>query len=298
MVSEAMSEQFVRLGWRVGDDPPQLIDSRWSDIIGCILKYQQEHGGKTPFVPVIAQHTGMSPGQVQFHLEQLKKRGFIIERGTWPLRLSVVASAVQAVKQEAAPAAPPEEEEVMATVTPPRPVREKRTGHKRRESFLVNAKRFAQVLTDYYDRHGHAPLIKDIAEELGYSAAKPVGVSRVVKEMVERGWLHHKAGHHGDFVLTGIGRAVLFGEPLREEVHTDMPVRPQSERRIEPDPHYPPTQMVSPVVQAYRPKPEPEPERPAMREYQPVAQTVANLSDIDSVDLVLELTARGFRVSR
>jgi hypothetical protein len=328
MVKEAMADQLVRLGWRVGDDPPLAIDSRWSDIIGCILKYQQEHGGRTPFIPVIAMDTGMSPGQVQFHLEQMKKRGFIVEKGTWPLRLVVMATAVQAAeaeKQEQAPPvkkplaapkeAPPKEEEIMATVQVPAPARLP-SGKKKRESFLVNAKRFAQALTDYYDEHGEAPLLKDIAHRLGYAGRHTAGLSRITNEMVQRGWLHHKDNCQRDWVLTGLGRAVLFGEPLRDHVHTDMPVRPQPTRVFEPAPQ-PEVKMEvrradvpakpvasrgwgeperSPVMRVYAPKPEPE--RPAMREYEPVAKAVADLSDVDSVDLVLELTARGFRVSR
>ena len=58
-------------------------------------------------------------------------------------------------------------------------------------------------------------------------------MSRVVKEMAQRGWLHHKPDHQRDFVLTGLGRAVLFGEPLREEMHTDMLVSPQPTKVVD-----------------------------------------------------------------
>jgi hypothetical protein len=345
--NEPLADQLGRLG--LGQEVPQM-EGYWGTIIGAILKFQQEHDGRSPSNPLIAQATGLSPGQVQFHLQTMQQEGLIHDKEGWPRRLLVSMEAVREAQKRqeaetksksvdrqeppAEPPAPTEEEENMATVEVPE-VGHTRSGKKKRESFLVNAKRFAQVLTDYYDTHGHAPLIKDIAKQLGYHEVKPVGVSRVVKEMVQRGWLHHKSGCHADFVLTGLGRAVLFGEPIREDIHTDALVRPQPVKAQQPapppqheirrkadkpfrpagSPHIPtPTRRREPVTGYYQPPPyrpsrhlleeiapvirEPEPQQvsPQWPENEP--PTSINLAKVDSVDLLLELQARGFRVTR
>jgi hypothetical protein len=202
------------------------------------------------------------------------------------------------------------------------PIKKLKSGRKKREHFIVNAKRFAQVLLSFEDEHGYPPLIKDMAEQLGYSIDKPVGVSRTIKEMVKRGWLFHERGHHGDFAVTEEGIRVLFGgqmptpatrpagdPPAPEPVvapsaptkHRSMdypvpPPRPEPRFEVRRAPVWQDT-APRPVVQVYEPKQSPEQE-PGPEPMYAGHTGKPDLSKVDSIDLLFELQDRGFRVTR
>jgi hypothetical protein len=362
---ESVSEQIERLGLQGELPQMETFESAWADIIGAVLKYQQEHERRSPSNPMICHVTGLSPGQLEYHLAQMQKCGLIDDKEGWPRRLIVTATALQAARQEqqaqpAAPAEPQPEEKPMQMTSSeasggrhnggPRvnaaklripPIKKTKNGRKKREPFIVNAKRFAQVVFSFEDEHGYAPLIKDMAEQLGYNVEKPVGVSRTIKEMVKRGWLFHERGHHGDFAVTEEGIRVLFGgqkpEPKREQTPPDIVSEPQPEpppaqhkhrdmtypeppprpeprfevRRApeqrEPERRYEEAvqswrDIPRPVVQVYR-TPEAEEKRwpeqePGPEPEWPRTTDKVSLAGIDTLDLVLELTARGFRVTR
>lgn len=322
---QTISEQLEPLAWRTTQREQDsgyeqmATPPKWGAILTAIMQFQNEHEGRSPSNPLIAQAAGLSVGQVQYHLVEMAKRGLVHDKEGWPRRLIVTASAKVAAQQEPAPEpkAPKQEEVKVMHSADFTKAGEPR---KKRERFMVMAKKFAEALTDHYDKYGEAPMLKDIGPALGYSKDKPVGASRLVKEMVARGWLFHKPNCHADFVLTGLGRAVLFNEPLREDVHTDMIVRSQINPRAT-DLSYADrmAMMRSSPMEDTKPSPEKEPEPPqkqpeARREPSPLARIMEpkpqpgvpgpeemrgiNLAKVDSVDLVLELQARGFRVSR
>jgi hypothetical protein len=199
----------------------------------------------------------------------------------------------------------------VATVTDSNTVTKKHD-RKRREDFMSRAKKFAQALTDYYDSHGQGPMIKELAEACGYQPEKCGALSRTAIEMVERGWLYHKPGHQRDFMLTGLGRAVLFGK-VSEDIHTDVLVRPQKSqvRDKEPLQFRQPFTVPLPLFRPQRVNddmplaepvegpapPTPDREVPVV-EWPLKASHTFNLDEVDTVDLVLEVQARGFKVSR
>ena len=213
----------------------------------------------------------------------------------------------------------------MDTFTEAPPVPPKVGKRKKREPLLVNAKRFARALDGYRALYGMTPMIKEIAPALGYSLDKPVGLSRVIRKMVDQGWLKHRANHQRDLTLTDLGRKVLLGNGHEDH---DVPETEQEDvRPTPPTPTYarPPQNNLaeqrgtwSPMMKVMTPKPEPEPEpepeplpdpevapepdRSNWPEPGPVTPQPINvvewLTGIDTVDLVLELQDRGFKIVR
>jgi hypothetical protein len=182
----------------------------------------------------------------------MEAKGLITDTKGWPRRIIVWASTKEVRDHEPLPllkAAKTEEEmqpHENTDLPPQQPAKRKRG-----VGLLDNAKLIAQAITDYYDQHGKAPRQREIAAQLGYSTPNSSsGLSRPIMQMVERGWLHHKP-HHRDYMLTALGRAILFGE-VREEVHTDMPVRPANSNGHQP-------QAPVPVNVEVRRAQEPEP---------------------------------------
>jgi hypothetical protein len=298
-----VSEQLERLEWRTtqrensGDYEQRATPGKWGAIISTIIQFQNRYNGQSPGNPHISKETGLSTGQVQYHLAEMEKRGLVVDKPGWPRRL-VVQCSVKIAEQEEKATVPPAPTPVEAKVTNSDKVTNK-FNRKRRESFMDRAKRFAQALTDYYDTHGEGPMIKELAPSLGYDPDRCGAVSRTVGEMVQRGWLFHRAGYQRDFMLTGLGRAALFGE-VREDLHTDVLVRPPKWRQPFTTPARP---FTARPVNEDTPEKDTRPEQgpqPPDREV-PVVEmrrTKPSFSDIDTVDLVLEVQARGFKVSR
>jgi hypothetical protein len=285
---------------------------KWADIIGVVLHFQNTMNGVSPSNVYIAKQTGMSGGQVGYHLKRMQERGLVEDDGEWPRHIKVLASKVQSQPKLDLNPNPQvfgktEVKTVESTDIGAGTGKRQYNRIAARRSFLDRAREFAEILMDHYDKHGEAPYLKDVAAQMGYAprskgstkgGSTTGGLSRVVQEMTRRGWLHHRPGHQRDMVLTGLGRAVLFG--VDEEVHTDMPVQPQ-QRKVSPmATAFPnPNQPDVTIRRAEPPIPMRAPEAPVS--VAPPTFTATghpDLSNVDTVDLLLELQSRGLKVSR
>lgn len=305
-----LTEQLEPMAWRTTQREQQkgyehaATIEKWADIIAAIMDFQNKWEGHSPSNHAIAKAVTLSPGQVDYHLKRMQERGLIYDDGSWPRNITIYAAKVQDQQQALALSEAPKQEAKQEEAVA---VESQNIGGKSkldRKNFLDRAREFAQHLTDHYDRHGRAPLLKDVAKLMGYSQgglsksgarrSTTGGLSHVVTEMTRRGWLHHTPKRQRDMVLTGLGRAVLFGE-VKDDLHTDMLVRP-----------VPTVQPVQPVIQALPQvevrrasqafaQPAPQPVTAPIAT--PIAQTV-DLSTVDTVDLLLELQSRGLKVSR
>lgn len=308
---KTLTEQLEPMAWRVtqreaqkGYEHADTIE-KWGDIIAAVMDFQNRWEGHSPSNQCIAKMTNLSPGQVGYHLKRMEERGLIADDGQWPRHITIYAAKVQNV-QEKLPLQTewPIKEEVK-TVTTTR-------AKAHRQNFLDRAKEFAQHLQDSYDQTGQAPYLGEVAVKMGYRVegqresgkrGGTGGLSRVVQQMVERGWLYHKPKHQRDMRLTGLGRAILFGVN-DEEVHTDMPVRPPQVAQ-QPEPAPVPMATAFPArVEVRRAEPVPAPidyRAPVAQPTAPPAPvpvTPPDLKGVDTVDLLLELQSRGLKVSR
>jgi SOS-response transcriptional repressor LexA len=284
VIEQNAGEVFIR----------KVTAQRWADILAAIMEFQQRNNGQSPSTPSIAARARLSPAVVTTELKAMEEHGLIRDYNGWPRRIEVnsvtklteaVESMVRSQRKRTAKVAESE------TVT----------GHtaKRRENLLTGARRFAQALTEYYDKHGQAPMLKDLAPILGYSGSS--SLSRLAMVMTRKGWLHHTPGHQRDIALTGLGRAVLFGE-VREDIHTDMPVRAAANGNAKP----PTVTLPMPWLTAPHgsmvsvTSPDRNQDKEEYHADSPRAQpmTKPDLTDAEDVDLVIELMKRGFKVSR
>lgn len=290
--------------------------SKWSAILTAIINYQNKHNGVSPSDQMVSQDTGLSPGQVQYHLREMEKAGLIKDSKGWPRIISVEhAAKVQSLAMlEQRTIEKVEEVKIMDTkdITAKTP-----SG---RKQFVTRAREIAQAIVDHYDQHGHAPYMRDVREKV-YGSGKGGSLSGIIRKMTSLGWLHHKERHHHDLAVTGLGRAALFGQ-LDEQLHSDMPINPPEtkvtfsayppRRRQAPQPTIPRVPARDPVVrpapETMRFGPDPSPidwEYPPPHRGDPVSPPPAMevrqqpyMKGVSDVDLIIELTRRGFKVSR
>lgn len=279
----------------------QSTAGKWGSILSAIIAHQNKNHGISPPNHIISRDTGLSPGQVQYHIAEMEDRGLITDMKGWPRRIVVkdIVKVAGLSIAETKPFTKPEEAKVVNMSDT-----KTRTDFSK-TPFVERAKQVAEAVTDYHDRYGKAPGTKDIQTALGYKSS--AGASRLVNRMADIGWLFHKRRNHHDLVLTALGRALLFGE-VREDVDTNTPVhgdRLPSQRgydsRVNPvhvreQPRATVVPELQPVHMEVR-RATPEPQSPPVVAEASVAVS-HNLSGVDTVDLLLELQARGLKVSR
>jgi hypothetical protein len=309
MVTKPISEQLEALNWRTtqreqqrGYEHMDTVD-KWAEIIGAIMHFQNTMNGVSPSNQYIAKETGLSGGQVGYHLKRMQERGLIYDDGQWPRHIQIIAAKVQTQ-----PALDLQDNRPKMGKTEVKAVESSQIGgktRKQRQGFMDNAKRFAEILVDHWDKYGEAPYMTDIAIKMGYGdggnrRAGTGALSRVANEMVRRGWLHHERKHQRDMVLTGAGRAALFNE-VRGELHTDMPVHTTKPNPMATAfPALRPPEMT--IRRAEPPIPmrvaEPVPTPPIDYRAKTAPPEQLDLSKVDTVDLLLELQDRGLKVTR
>lgn len=279
--------------------------SKWAAILSAVIIYQNKHKGMSPTDQMLAKDTGLSAGQVQYHIKEMEKAGLIKDRKGWPRHIAVEnATKVQMLTQVVSLTKPKMEERTMDNTSQPETRERRYTG---RKAFMQRARQAAQAIVDYHDQHGRAPYMREIGEAV--YGAKSGAITNLIQQMVDHGWLHHTPRKHHDLCLTGLGRAALFGQ-AEEQLHTDTRVNPMERvengyRSYQPRPSIPrpvPQEMVTHVagppldmevrrVADYTPPPttEPTPTTP---------ENVYSIKGLSDVDLIIELTRRGFKVSR
>jgi hypothetical protein len=257
---------------------------KWGAILSAIINHQNKNHGLSPPNHIISRDSGLSPGQVQYHLAEMEDRGLITDMKGWPRRIVVKDMAKVASLSIAEPRPMQKIEEARVTNT----IKSRGKSAYAYKSFMVRAKEAAQAIMDHHDRFGMAPSTTDIRDALGYHST--AASSRVVNKMVELGWVSHKPRHHHDIVLTGLGRALLFGE-VREDVPTNTPVHATNTSR--PVTAGRPTPLAAPQISMTT-----MPFLAPMAEPTPKAAGPVDLSNLDTVDLLLELQSRGLKVSR
>lgn len=272
--------------------------AKWSAILTAVVNYQNKHHGLSPTDLMIAQDTGLSAGQVGYHIREMEKAGLIKDSKRWPRHIAVeaVAKVQELAHLPIEPIEQKEEKVEQARTVTDTSVPEQRTYTRaKRKPFMARAKQVAQAIIDHYDMYGSAPQQKWIGDRIfgENPSAKHGRVSYIVTKMVELGWLHHKPGHQHDLAVTGLGRAALFGQ-INETLHTDTPVS-----RVDPTVDYVNEQVAPP------PPPPPPPPTiprvtvpPATFTGKVVLSSPADLGMIEDVDLIIALTQRGFKVSR
>lgn len=264
---------------------------KWGSILTAIINYQNKHNGQSPTDIILSKDTGLTVDQVRYHLRRMEQADLIKDIRGWPRHI-VVANATKVQAMTQMEVAKPRKQEEANVVHSHQVHAEMLATPKRGETkpFIVRAKEVAQAIIDHYDQFGHAPRMKWIKARVyktGHGATGG-GLSGVIKQMTELGWVYHKKGCRHDLAVTGLGRAALFGQ-VNNQLHTDTPINPMpSAPQAAPEP--PP----EPVYRAPPPKPRPSIPRPVARPAVPEG----NLANVPDVDLILELNSRGFRVSR
>jgi DNA-binding Lrp family transcriptional regulator len=283
-----------------------------------VIDYQNKHHGLSPTDLMISKGTNLSAGQVQYQMKQMEEAGLIKDynrRGS-PRRIEVKDAvkvqdlSIVAIKPKAEKAT----EVIMDTKEQKLHAGHGPLGPTGRKGFMARALEVAEAIQDHWDHYGVSPNGNYIKERVYSRTTNGGGLSRVVKKMVDLGWLMHRYKSQS-YVLTGLGRAALFGQQ-EETLHTDTPVHPKppepqlSEALVEAGykgkrgmprglgwgygrtiPRDLPRAGVA--VEVRRETPPPPMPKPA-----PVMDDEAPTPYISDMDLVLELTRRGFKVSR
>jgi predicted transcriptional regulator/DNA-binding transcriptional regulator YhcF (GntR family) len=186
----------------------------WARITSAIIDHQNKHGGASPSDRSIAENTLLSIGQVQYHLREMANAQVITVLGDYP-RVIAVHQITKPTKEPPKEAAKEEAMHITGTV--------KRTfnGPDGREHemkpFIVRAKDVALALEEYWRDHGEGPPVLWLQERVfGFSNTSTGSATRIVQQMVERGWVTHKKGYVGDTKLTEEGRKVLLGTAITQ----------------------------------------------------------------------------------
>lgn len=306
---EQISNRLEPRPWRTtqrenrGNYEQRATAGKWASILTAVISYQNKHNGYSPTDLILSRDTGLSPGQVRYHLREMEKGGIITDLKGWPRIILVQNVAkVQAITQlESMPrnVAETETKEAKVMDTSQLDTRKSSMGKSTtgRKPFMVRAREVAQAIVDHYDEYGSPPKVTWVRDRVYRpdGGASGGSASRIITQMTEHGWLHHRPRHR-DLTVTGLGRAALFGQ-LQEQLHTDTPVNPQPKPRSQFKAETPPS-PVDPYANWNPPKPPqptiqwPTPEAPR------IATGQGTLSGVPDVDLVIELTSRGFKVSR
>lgn len=302
-----VSHKLEPYGWRTTqreskDDYEQRATAgKWGSIASAVINYQNKHNGASPTDLMISKDSGLTPDQVRYHLREMEKAGLIKDVKGWPRHILVSdVTKVQRITQLDIPAQRKVEE---AKVEHSHNLRYDAAGRKvsKKKPFMVRAREIAQAVIDHYDQYGQAPSHSWVKDRVYGPDAGGGTMSSVVKKMVQLGWLYHTSRRHRDLAVTGLGRAALFGQ-IGEQLHTDTPVNPVGDR---PRATAKPSGYVSITAPDFEMRPVPS-QRP-VRDVRPtiprpvrVAAPQGNpdLSNVEDMDLVLELNNRGFRVTR
>lgn len=279
---------------------PETIDreeaASWTKIAGAIIHYQNSHRGLSPTDEMIAIESGMGRDAVRFCLKKMERLGLLTDSKQWPrvikINRDLAIDKIMGVidpKQEVingvatSQVETKKKEEKMERRTETK----KAGGVVKRLDFFTRARQVAHAIDEMLDR-GEAPYGMAIREKVGIHSS---GLSRIVRGMVEEGWLEHKRGYHHDYKLTNLGRVSLLHDPEgkkdNEVPSIPLPVQKPPEPRVEyPTPPRPPVV----TIRGYAPE---RPPRPPSGHFE-----VPDLTGVDSMDLAIELQRRGFRVIR
>lgn len=189
-------------------------ERRRAELLALLVEYQDAHGGATPSPKTMAKRLGITSHSVRYALHTMASAGLIRITSQHPWRIEVVTKP-----QTPLPLTPPADTRSAKAVAT--------TGGKREGSFVKRAQRIASFVDEYIRKYGNSPMQKEVAAGLGYKGASPV--SRDSRAMVQRGWLHHMDRHHGDYIISALGREVLLAEHPVEEpqpVAEAAPVEP------------------------------------------------------------------------
>lgn len=287
--------------------------AKWAAILTAVINYQNKHHGMSPTDLMISHDTGLSPGQVQYHLREMEKNALVKDSKGWPRILTVEnATKVQRLTQiETTPREITKEARTMDTSQLETQKKSKRGGARYsrtgRKPFMVRAREIAEAITDHYDQYGKppdGPWLKEkvFAHEDGRTGGG--SLSRIVQQMVDLGWLHHKRKHQRDYAVTGLGRAALFGM-VEDQLHTDTPVNPVASPRNTVQGRVfnaPPSPAPRPSIprRVFHAPPPPVEVTVRRAEVPPSAPVIEQpyLKGVSDVDLIIEVTRRGYKVSR
>lgn len=236
--------------------------AKWGAIINAIIAYQNENDGVSPTNYKLAKLARLSTPQLKYHMTKMEDVGLIKTDGAYPQHITVNAVTKPTKTTE----------ERIMNMHGLNPERVKAT----RKPFMARAKDVAVAITEHTLQYGEPPEIKWLTSRVyGKNEGGPSSggyTSTVVAKMVKLGWVSHKKGSHSDLVVTDKGRTALFDEPPKQQrVLTLTPAMEMPKQT---------------VVELRRAGPEPS----APKEY-----PIKGQSD---VDLIIELTRRGFKVSR
>lgn len=285
---------------------------KWSGILSFIIDYQNKHHGLSPTDLMISKGTNLSAGTVGYHIKEMESAGLIKDNKGSPRIITIH----NAVKLQIGEVHKPTVEKVTEVKTMDSAQLTKKKfslGPTGRQPFIDRAKAIAQAIIDHYDQYGYSPkgdYIKQRVYGQGRHSSSPGGggLPRVIRKMVELGWLHHKWKSQS-YAVTGLGRAALFGQqPENESLHTDTQVSPRKGAENYPQ------NYDSPLVE-YEPEPVATiprrlPIMPSQKaglarvaaEERFVAANAAgdelHITGVSDVDMIIELTRRGFKVSR
>ena len=258
---------------------------KWAAILNFIVLYQNRHGF-APMNHVIGKETNLSVGQVQYHMGKMHEQCLIHDHGnTHPRMIDLLASGKlltgQVKREDVSPSEAAEYETLVATSEGEEPIVEAAKEDKKMPSKSIPLHEAMPSIAEYIDGYikdfGEPPTGVAVAKHMGQSEA---ATARVIMKMVALGYIDKPKRSQKNW-LTGLGRAKLLN---RGGVGTQMPVEPKApEKPTE-------TRDSGRVVRSPRAH-----DRAPMRP--PRAATKADLSDVETLDLIVELNSRGYRIN-
>ncbi len=260
---------------------------KWAAIISAIINFQNKHSGASPADHIIARDANLSVGQVGYHMKEMQKAKLIRELRGYP-RVILVEQVAKVAKEITTPT-----EEIRRMKT-----KKSKRNYSGRASFAERAENIARKLDEYWNKYGTSPDGRWLLGQVYEPGAASGAIVPVLQRMTERGWIEHKPNSQA-YKLTEEGRSTLLGEakvvdhqqPELSRVSAPSMATPSIPRNVPPPTPYPEPQAIPPW----------EPEPVAFTGAPTGAATFTNGTDlykVEDVDLVIELTSRGFKVHR
>lgn len=253
-------------------------------ITKAIIDYQNENNGASPSLYKLSKLSGFSVQLVAYHMRMMEEAGLIKTDNAYPNNITV-STLTKPTK--------PMEEREMNNYGDKSPARACNTV----KPFIERAKEVAAAIDGLSARYGVPAHMKHVSE-IVFGPGKRGSLSGVIDKMARQGWVTHERRHQGDLTVTDKGKAVLFGEPTEQmapwEVEEGMPWDDSVPSVTEPA-RTPP----KPTIPRDVPMDASGWGNATMPEVAASSFTgTLSLEGVDTVDLILEATKRGFKVTR
>lgn len=296
--NEQVSRMLEPLSWRTTQREQEIgyehraTAGKWALILSAIIRYQNRYDGSSPSNSYLCENTGLSFGEVRYHMGEMEGRGLLADDRAYPRHIQILDGAKRS-PLAARTAVTEEDDKVKKAIVKDSATQDKAkaNGRKTRTTFIDGARALAQAMIDITNETGQKPGPLQLAERCGYRYSG--AVSYIVGKMLKLGWVSHRKYQHNDMTVTPKGLAALFSKENEE------PEAPVASMTTPP----PKMEVQEPMFFVT------DEEKRKMYEGNDVPWSVDpgttlspsvnnGLAGANDLDLVLELNSRGYKVSR